>query len=107
LRGKRVAAISGIAAPEGFEAFLGKLGGNLVYAERFADHHRFRQQEVIDFVNAAGARGAELVVTTEKDAVRFPMLERRDLPVHFLRVHIDILSGHESFNDCIARVCFL
>ena len=107
LRGKRVAAISGIAAPEGFETFLGKLGGNLVYAERFADHHRFRQQEVIDFVNAAGARGAELVVTTEKDAVRFPMLERRDLPVHFLRVHIDILSGHESFNDCIARVCFL
>ncbi|MFA5206165.1 MAG: tetraacyldisaccharide 4'-kinase [Lentisphaeria bacterium] len=107
LRGKRVAAISGIAVPEGFEVFLGKLGAELVYAERFADHHRFRQQEVINFINTATARGAELAVTTEKDAVRFPMLERRDLPVQFLRVHIDILSGHESFNDCITRLCFL
>ncbi len=107
IEGKRVAAISGIAVPESFENFLSVLGGNCIYAERFMDHHRFRQQEIIDFVNASLNHDAEMIVTTEKDSVRFPKLERRDLPIYFLRVEIDILSGEESFNDCIARMCFL
>jgi tetraacyldisaccharide 4'-kinase len=106
LQGKKVAAISGIAVPEGFEKFLSELGAELVYHERYADHHRYRQQELIDFVNASLDAGAEIIVTTEKDAVRFPRLERRDVPIHFLRVEIDILSGEESFNECISRICF-
>lgn len=106
LRGRRVAAISAIAVPESFEKFLGTLGANVVYAERFMDHHSFRQQEIIDFLNASAAAEAEMIVTTEKDAVRFPKLDRRDVPIRFLRVEIDILSGEESFNECIARLCF-
>ena len=107
LRGRRIAAISGIAVPESFESFLETLGGEVVYRESFMDHHRYRQQEIIDFVNASLNVKAELIVTTEKDAVRFPLLDRRDLPIYFLRVDIDILSGEESFNECIARICFL
>ena len=106
LRGRPVAAISAIAVPESFEKFLGTLGANVVYAERFMDHHSYRQQEIIDFLNAAAASGAEMIVTTEKDAVRFPKLDRRDVPIRFLRVEIDILSGEESFNECISRLCF-
>lgn len=106
LKGCRVAAISAIAVPESFERFLGTLGAEVVYAERFMDHHRYRQQEVIDFLNAAAACDAEMILTTEKDAVRFPKLDRRDVPIRFLRVEIDILSGEESFNECIARLCF-
>ncbi|MCK5803792.1 MAG: tetraacyldisaccharide 4'-kinase [Lentisphaeria bacterium] len=107
LRGHRVAAISGIAVPESFEAFLRELGAELVYAEQFADHHRYRQQEVIDFVNRSLNHKAEFIVTTEKDAVRFPRLERRDLPLYYLRVEIDILSGRESFDECIRRICLV
>ncbi len=106
LQGRRVAAVCGIAAPESFENFLSKFGATLVHAERYADHHRYRQQEIIDFVNASQEAGAELIVTTEKDAVRFPRLDRRDVPIFFLRVEIDILSGKESFNECISRICF-
>ena len=107
LQGRRVAALSGIAVPESFEEFLRRLGSNLVYAEQYADHHRYRQQEIIDFINRSLQQGAEMIVTTEKDAVRIPRLDRRDLPVYFLRVEIDILSGQESFDQCIARICFL
>ncbi len=106
LDGEKIASISGIAAPEGFEKFLLGFGGELVYRERFADHHRYTQQEIIDFVNAALKNNAELIVTTEKDAVRFPMLDRRDLQIVLMRVEIDILSGHENFNECISRICF-
>ncbi len=107
LRQRRIAALSGIAVPASFEEFLRRLGGELVYAEQYADHHRYRQQEIIDFINHSLNKGAEMIVTTEKDAVRFPRLDRRDLPVFFLRVEIDILSGKESFDQCIARICFL
>ncbi len=106
LRGKKISAISGIARPESFENFLRNLGGELVYSERFMDHHRYRQQEVIDFINQSLSRQTELILTTEKDAVRFPKLDRRDLPIYFLRVKIDILSGKETFDACIHRICF-
>jgi tetraacyldisaccharide 4'-kinase len=107
LKGKKIAALSGIACPESFEEFLGNLGGDIVYKERFADHHRFRQQEIIDFINRSKKANAEFIVTTEKDAVRMPRLDRRDIPVYFMRVEIDIISGKESFDQCISRICFL
>jgi tetraacyldisaccharide 4'-kinase len=107
LQGRRIAALSGIACPESFEDFLLQQGAEIVCHERFADHHRYRQQEIIDFINHAKTAGAELVVTTEKDAVRMPRLDRRDVPMCFMRVEIDILSGQESFDQCISRICFL
>jgi tetraacyldisaccharide 4'-kinase len=107
LRGMRISSISGIAVPESFENFLRELGATISHHERYVDHHRYRQQEIIDFLNASVDSGAEMALTTEKDAVRFPQLLRVDIPVVFLRVEIDILSGRETFNDCITRICFL
>ena len=107
LNGKKVAALSAIARPESFENFLEQLGAELVAKDHFADHHRYTQQEIIDFVNTAKASGAEMVVTTEKDAVRIPHIDRCDVPIYYLRIQIDILSGKESFDQCISRICFM
>ena len=107
LKGKKIAALSGIACPESFEDFLETLGGDIVHNARFADHHRYRQQEIINFINSSKEADAEFIVTTEKDAVRMPRLDRRDIPVYFMRVEIDIISGKESFDQCISRICFL
>lgn len=106
LKGARVGAVSGIAVPKGFEDELRRLGAEVVYHKRYADHHRYTQQEIIDVINKSIRRGAEMVITTEKDAVRFPLVERRDLPVFLLRVEIEMLSGTEAFNDWISRICF-
>ena len=107
LRDLRVAALSAIARPESFEGFLKQLGAELVLADHYADHHRYTQQELFDFVNQAKAAGAEMIVTTEKDAVRMPRLDRCDVPIYYLRIEIDILSGRESFDQCISRICFM
>jgi tetraacyldisaccharide 4'-kinase len=106
LRGRRVASLSGIAQPESFEGSLTKLGAELVYAKRHADHHRFTQQEVLNAINRGKKRQAEVILTTQKDAVRFPKIDRRDLPIYFMRVEIRILSGAEDFRDCVRRICF-
>jgi tetraacyldisaccharide 4'-kinase len=106
LRGRKVASLSGIAQPESFEQSLVNLGGELVYSKRFADHHRFSQQEILNTINRSKKRQAETIITTQKDAVRFPKLDRRDLPIYFMRVEIKIISGADGFQDCVRKICF-
>jgi tetraacyldisaccharide 4'-kinase len=106
LKGRKVGALSGIAQPESFEHSLAGLNVELVYAKRFADHHRFTQQEILNAINRGKKRQAELIVTTQKDAVRFPKLDRRDLPIYFMRVEIKIISGANGFQDCVRQICF-
>lgn len=106
LQGRKVASLSGIAQPESFEKSLVKLGAELVYPKRFADHHRFTQQEIINVINRGKKRQAEMIITTQKDAVRFPKLDRRDLPILFMRVEIKIVDGADNFEDCVRKICF-
>ena len=106
LSGKKVASLSGIAQPESFEHSLVKLGGEMVYSKRFADHHRFTQQEILNTINRAKKRQADLIVTTQKDAVRFPKIDRRDVPFYFMRVEIKIVAGANDFQDCVRKICF-
>ncbi|MEO6034573.1 MAG: tetraacyldisaccharide 4'-kinase [Verrucomicrobiota bacterium] len=105
LHGKKIASLSGIAQPESFEQSLIKLGGDLVYSKRFADHHRFTQQEILNTINRSKKRQAQAIITTQKDAVRFPKIDRRDLAIYFMRVEIKILSGADGFQDCVQKIC--
>jgi len=107
IRGRKVASLSGIAQPESFEQSLVNLGGELVYSKGFADHHRFTQQEILNAINRGKKRQAEVIFTTQKDAVRFPKIDRRDLPIYFMRVEIKILSGARDFQECVKKVCFI
>ena len=104
--GARSRRLSGIAQPESFEQSLVKLGAELVYSKRFADHHRFTQQEVLNVINRGKKRQADTIITTQKDAVRFPKIDRRDLPIYFMRVEIQIVSGANDFQDCVRKICF-
>src|SRR5579863_10472192 len=106
IKGLKVASLSGIAQPESFEQSLAAMGGIVVYSKRFADHHRFTQQEILNAINRGKKRQAELIITTQKDAVRFPKIDRRDLPIYFMRVEIKILSGADGFEDCVRKICF-
>ncbi len=106
LNGRKIAALSGIALPVSFEESLISLGGDLVYTKRFVDHHRFSQQEILNVINRGKTRLANCIVTTQKDAVRFPKIDRRDLPIYFMRVEIKILKGAKNFQDCVRQICF-
>jgi tetraacyldisaccharide 4'-kinase len=106
LKNRKLASLSGIAQPESFEQSLIDLGAELVYSKRFADHHRFSQQEILNVINRGKKRQAQVILTTQKDAVRFPKLDRRDLPIYFMRVEIKILRGATDFQDCVRQICF-
>ena len=100
-----IGSFCGIAAPESFEDGLRKLGARIELAKRFADHHRYSEAELQSFINRCLRRDVDMIVTTEKDAVRFPRLTKPEVPIYFLRVEILILSGHETWEHCVARIC--
>jgi tetraacyldisaccharide 4'-kinase len=105
LRGKHVGALSAIAAPKSFEDGLKGLGAKVELSRQFADHHRFTEREVTGFLKRCGNRALDAVITTEKDYVRLPRLTAPEVPIYFLRVEIEILSGAESWQSCVDRIC--
>lgn len=105
LQGTYVGAICGIAAPESFINGLSRLGAHVELSKTFADHHRYREREILAFLNRCVQRDLAAIITTEKDAVRFPHIARLDVPIYFLRVEIEILSGHETWQHAVERIC--
>ena len=106
LEGKTTCTLSGIASPKGFENSLRHLGAKVVWCERYADHHSYDSSEILYALNRTADMGADALVTTEKDAVRFPRFETSPVRCLYLRIAIEILRGRESFQDIINRICF-
>ena len=77
--GTRVLVVAGLARPERFFADVVRLGWEVGGTMTFRDHHRYTRGDLVRIASSARAAGAELVLTTEKDAMR--MLRHRPLPV--------------------------
>ena len=107
LRDAFIGSICAIAAPESFEGALKKLGAHVDLAKRYIDHHYYTEAELTNFMHRCIRRDLAMIVTTEKDAVRMPHLTEAqvEVSIYFLRVEIEILSGRESWEHCVARIC--
>jgi tetraacyldisaccharide 4'-kinase len=105
LEGKYLGAISGIAQPKSFDKLLKKLGGKVLFHTTFSDHHAFTRREIEPFMDRCINRGVDLIVTTEKDAVRFPRPEKLDIPIYYLRIEVAILEGKEVWERSLERMC--
>ena len=104
LKGRHVGAMSGIARPESFEEGVRQLGANVEISKAFADHHRFTKKEILRFLEWCDRRSLDALVTTEKDAVRFPEIDNPPVPMLFLRVEIEILRGQEDWEELLGRL---
>ena len=104
LHGRHVGALSGIARPESFEEGVRQLGAVVEVSKAFADHHRFTKKEILRFLEWCDRRSLDALVTTEKDAVRFPDIDQPQVPMLFLRVEIEILRGGDRWEELLARL---
>jgi tetraacyldisaccharide 4'-kinase len=57
------------------------------------------------FLQAKNA-GADVMVTTEKDAVRIPLGYKPVIPFYYVRMEIEIIEGFEDFEEAVAGICF-
>ena len=95
--GRTAVAVSGIARPERFQAALRDEGWTVVSEMRFADHHWFTRRDVARIRDVAAAAHADVVVTTEKDAVRLEKVAAQPdgIPWAYLPMEITIAPTPE------------
>jgi tetraacyldisaccharide 4'-kinase len=105
LQGLYIGSFCGIAAPESFESGLRGLGANIELSRHFADHHRYTERELTQFLQRCVRRDVSAVITTEKDAVRFPQIDLLEVPIYYLRVEIEIIKGQKTWEQCLQRIC--
>jgi tetraacyldisaccharide 4'-kinase len=105
LNGLYIGSFCGIAAPDSFESGLRNLGANIELSRHFADHHRYTERELTQFLQRCVRRDVSAVITTEKDAVRFPIIYPLEVPIYYLRVEIEIIGGQRTWEQCLERIC--
>jgi tetraacyldisaccharide 4'-kinase len=95
LQGRRVLAVSGIANPPAFHRTLTALGVVLAGTLAFPDHHPYGPDDILRAEAAAQEAGADMIVTTEKDAVRMPA-PTSGRPILVLQVDLEIVEGADA-----------
>ncbi len=95
LSGKRVGAFAALAAPRGFGRTLRAQGATVAYSRRFRDHHLYTAADLATVVAEAGAAGAEILVTTEKDAVKLEELPAPEIPLYCLTIEAEVEGGED------------
>lgn len=92
LSGVKVVAVSAIAKPKSFADQLSELKAQLVRQRTFPDHHWWRPQDIETLRRDIKDTGAELVVTTAKDAARLNPELIGGLPVAVLELETQWLG---------------
>jgi tetraacyldisaccharide 4'-kinase len=90
-----VLALSSLGNPEGFEETLAGLGARVVPA-RYPDHYHYSRAELRGEAERALTTGCEMIVTTEKDAVKIDPAWRGALPIYVLSVELEFDAGQDD-----------
>ncbi len=101
----KVVTLSAIAQPASFARSLtSACGCNIVKEMRFEDHHVFTTDDVKAAETAATELGAEALVMTEKDAVKWPANDwTSSIHVYALRIAIEVEDAAGFVGDVVAR----
>lgn len=86
--GWNAALMCGIGNPHAFADDILQVGINIVSENFFPDHHAFTQQDLDRVTHAAQDAGADLIVTTEKDAVRLEGVKHGAVPIYAAQLEI-------------------
>ncbi len=109
LNKKKVIAFSGIGDPASFERTLEEMGAELVLRLRFPDHHRYTQEELLEIFSMAFMRGAEMIITTEKDIVGLPenlkeLIAGQEMGLWVLGIEIEISTAREILEEKVNQI---
>ena len=88
---------SGIADNAEVERSATALGATVVGQFGFADHHSYTADDISKVVETARKAGADILLTTEKDAVRLPAADPLPLDLIVIGVEIDFGAHADPF----------
>jgi len=100
VEGKRIAAVAGIAYPDSFFDTLADLGAELVEEIPLPDHCDYGKFYLDKIARRFTLSHAEWLVTTAKDAVKFPPI-LKILPVFALDVKVEMIFGEDLLDEAL------
>jgi tetraacyldisaccharide 4'-kinase len=106
LEGKRILALSSIANPKRFYNMLRELGATVI-EKSLGDHAEYSEELIEKILVDTKKGGAEIIVTTSKDAVKSrKYFERANsaIPILIFSHSLEFLHGENSFYKAIDRI---
>lgn len=100
LLGRNCLAFCGIGNPRGFQQTLQSLGVNsdpLI----FPDHHHYQPADLDRIVDHANRTKTEILVTTQKDLVKFSDTRLGGFPVYAIEIAAEIVTGEHLLDDAL------
>ena len=94
----------GIGNARAFLLTLKKLKARVLGFRRFGDHHRYSPEELASLADEAKTLGAEALVTTQKDRANFPENVEVSLPILWLKIALEIISGKGTLEAKLAQL---
>lgn len=95
MKDKRVFAFCGIGSPGGFICTLEGMGCIVEGKSVFQDHHVYSAADLLRIREDADKCGAEMIVTTQKDAVRLDLPDNSEMRICYPRIRIEVQNGDE------------
>jgi len=102
LQGARVLMLAGIARPASLAAFLKSLGASVVAESIYPDHYVYEKSDLAACYKKAIAENADIILTTEKDAVRLKPLKPRG--IYALSIELSVHEREEWNAFILAHV---
>jgi tetraacyldisaccharide 4'-kinase len=104
LKARSVLAFCGLGTPESFRRTLDRLGAVVVAFVAFPDHHPYTRSDLEEMVRAAKTRGAEVLITTEKDGIRLRRLQPLPWPVWELQILSKVMDQNPAWEAHVLGV---
>lgn len=104
LKGKRAAIFSGIGNPGGFQDCICALGINIVQSFKFADHYDYTPADINSIINSAGEKCLDVIITTEKDAVKIRELGIKGSGILVLEIKLEITKNEAEFDRRLLKL---
>ncbi len=112
LNNKSVSIFSGIANPLSFSYLIKNAGARIIKEVIFNDHHSYTREDIDKITPSSppfskGGKGglsgkkADMIITTEKDAVKIRELIKEDINIWAVRVDIDILDNRNELERLV------
>ena len=106
----RLALLSSVGDPEGFEQSARELGASIAWHRPYPDHYRYRPEDWAAIQSAAVAAGAAAILTTEKDLMRLrplPAVQQAAasiVPLWVARVRFRFFDGEDRVDARLAAL---
>ncbi|MGB2770164.1 MAG: tetraacyldisaccharide 4'-kinase, partial [Candidatus Zixiibacteriota bacterium] len=92
---KKALAFSGIGNPLSFENTLTQLRIRILRHRKFSDHFPYGKKDLLELSQEAESLGVDLIITTEKDSVRIPLINEPKIPIYMLKIDLKVTDGEE------------